>query len=49
VNRAVRCGEHVVCRQYPGADHGSIAGVAIKDVLPFFAATLKGGAPAATC
>ena len=46
-----RCatGEHVVYRQYPGADHGSTAGVAIKDVLPFFAATLKGGAPAATC
>ena len=46
-----RCaaGEHVVYRQYPGADHGSIAGVAIKDVLPFFAATLTGGAPAATC
>jgi hypothetical protein len=49
VNGRCAAREHVVYRRYPGADHGSIAGVAINDVLPFFAGALKGSAPAATC
>jgi acetyl esterase/lipase len=48
VNGVCAAGEHVAYKQYPGANHGSIAGVAITDVLPFFAGALK-GAPTSGC
>ena len=49
VARVCAAGEHVVFRQYPGDDHGSIANAAVPAVLPFFASALAGTPPASTC
>jgi acetyl esterase/lipase len=49
VKAVCAAGEHVAYKQYPGADHGSIAGVAEGDVLPFFAGALKGAPAAGAC
>ena len=49
VGRVCSAGEHVTYKQYPGANHGSIARAAMDDVVPFLAAALQGTPPVSTC
>jgi alpha-beta hydrolase superfamily lysophospholipase len=49
VNTVCARGEHVAYKQYPGANHGSIARVAMADVLVFLAGALNGAPAAGAC
>jgi pimeloyl-ACP methyl ester carboxylesterase len=49
VTGACTAGDHVIFKTYQGASHGTVATVAMPDVLTFFQATREGTPPTSTC